>query len=166
MTDKPSRDDRRAGPGFMQGLLQFFTSVTGMITACIALLGGLVTLAVTQQKAAEPSPSPSPPHLSSGLTDSPRETSAKASIDQPISDTASSSYVDLVEGQIKPQLTDQVQAQVPDAVVSVDSVDCSTPDNGTCTAAVSDSLGNQETLSIAYVVLDPSTGLFQWRLTG
>jgi hypothetical protein len=166
MTSKPA--PKGNGHGFFQGLLQFFTSATGMIAAFLALVGALVTLAATQYGDAGSSP-PSgtrAPESSSWPPDFPKKTSAQDSINQSIADTASSSSVDLVEAQIRPQLQAQLQAQVPDAVVSVKSVDCSAPDNGTCTTAVSDSLGNNTTLNIAYAIIEPSTGAFQWQVTG
>jgi hypothetical protein len=166
MTSKPAPGGN--GHGFFQGLLQFFTSATGMIAAFLTLVGALVTLAATQygDSGSSPSPGTSALQSSSGLPDSPKNASAEGSINQPIADTASSSYVDLVEAQIRPQLQAQLQAQVPDVVVSVKSVDCSAPDHGSCTSAVSDSLGNNATLNIAYAIIEPSTGAFQWQVTG
>jgi hypothetical protein len=171
MTSKAPPDGARSGSGFFQGLVQFFTSVTGMIAAFIGLLTAVVGLALAQQNASETSresspPGTSAPSSSSELRQSAEGTSAESSINQPIADTSSGSYVNLVEAQITPQLQDQLQAQVPDAVVTVDSVDCSPPDQGTCSADVSDSLGTTARLNIAYVVLDPTTGVFQWQVTG
>jgi hypothetical protein len=159
--DTSSDGGSRSRPGFLQSVFQFFTSVTGMITALIGLLGAVVALAATQLKESSPSSS------NSVLTVPPQKVSKQTSISKPITPAAASSYLDLIEVQITRQLQIQLQAQVPDATVSVDSVDCSAAGyGGTCVAAASDSLGNNVSLKIAYTITDAATGTFIWRTTG
>lgn len=69
-----------------------------------------------------------------------------------------------VEAAIQPELERQLQARVPDATVTVESVDCVSADDtgGTCLAKVRDDLGNDERLSISYTV-DTSSGDVLWQ---
>ena len=71
---------------------------------------------------------------------------------------------DEVEASISPELQRQLQDRVPDGVVSVDSVDCVAADErgGSCLAAVSDSLGNDTTVSITFTV-DRTSGEMLWH---
>jgi TM2 domain-containing membrane protein YozV/RNA polymerase subunit RPABC4/transcription elongation factor Spt4 len=69
-----------------------------------------------------------------------------------------------VEGEIRPELERQLQAGVPDATVTVDSVDCvaASAEAGSCIAAVSDSLGNDTSVGINFTV-DANSGEFIWK---
>jgi hypothetical protein len=49
MARKAAPNGSRDGPGLWQTLIQFFTSVTGMITAFVTLLGTVLAIAASQQ---------------------------------------------------------------------------------------------------------------------
>lgn len=69
-----------------------------------------------------------------------------------------------IADQIRPELERQLQAQITDATVSVSDVSCvaESSSGGTCLAEVSDSLGNQERVSITYSQ-DSTTGQMIWH---
>jgi predicted DNA-binding transcriptional regulator YafY len=69
-----------------------------------------------------------------------------------------------VADQIKPELERQLQEQATDATVTVTDVTCvgGSSSGGTCLADVSDSLGNEQHVSISYTV-DASTGEMIWH---
>lgn len=69
-----------------------------------------------------------------------------------------------IADQIKPDLESQLQSQVVDAEVIVGAVSCvsASSGGGSCLADVSDSLGNQQKVSIDYTV-DSTTGETLWQ---
>ena len=68
-----------------------------------------------------------------------------------------------VASSIRPELERQMQEQVPDATVSVQSIDCvaASDSGGSCIAKLNYDLGNSQTVSISFTV-DRDTGEFVW----